>query len=188
MWDEKQFFNDFIKESDEVQPSAEFVNKMKNLSEQSLQIDEKRKMKAPKVITGVLAAAAVVGILFMTGLGQGKEEMILEESQIYAEKEENSNTMEGSLSDIFSDKKLLLEDALTEGNVSVKDAQGKELTIEEKEVLLEQIIHAEETEISFQSLDDKKEVFYDVEGDLKIRFSIIEGEYLVIQEKVYSIQ
>ena len=44
MWDEKQFFNDFIKESDEVQPSAEFVNKMKNLSEQSLQIDEKRKM------------------------------------------------------------------------------------------------------------------------------------------------
>ena len=107
MWDEKQFFNDFIKESDEVQPSAEFVNKMKNLSEQSLQIDEKRKMKAPKVITGVLAAAAVMGILFMTGLGQGKEEMILEESQIYAEKEENSNTMEGSLSDIFSDKKLL---------------------------------------------------------------------------------
>lgn len=188
MWDEKQFFDDFIKESDQIQPSAEFVNKMKNLSEQSLQTDAKKQIKNTKVITGVLAAAAVVGILFMTGLGQGKREIMIQEDQIYAEKESTSDAMEGSLSDIFSDSKLLLENALIGEDVLLKNEQGKEVTSEEKEALLQQIINAEATDILLEDLEGKEAVSYYVEGEIQMGFSIIEEGYLVIQEDVYLIQ
>ena len=188
MWDEKQFFDDFIRESDQIQPSAEFVNKMKNLSEQSLETDWKKKSTNPKVMTGVLAAAAVVGIMFIAGQGQDKRVLILEEDAIYAEKEDHSNAMEGSVYDIFDDKKLLLENALTEWNVTVKDAQGEEVTAEEREVLLEQIINAEETELSVEDLEETEVTVYELEGEIQVRICIMGDEYLVINDTVYQIK
>ena len=188
MWDEKQFFDDFIRESDQIQPSAEFVNRMKNLSEKSLKSDVKKQVKAPKVFTGVLAATAVVGILVMAGLGQNKRELIMEDDSIYAEKEEETDAMEGSLTDILIDSKSLLENALTNKDTTVKDGNGKELTSEEKDDLLEQIKKAEETDLSVEDLEDKEAVVFEVEGEVQICFSMIEEEYLVIQGDVYEIQ
>ena len=48
MWDENQFFDDFVRESNQIQPSAEFVNKMKNLSVQSLETDRKKNLQTLK--------------------------------------------------------------------------------------------------------------------------------------------
>lgn len=188
MWDENQFFDDFVRESNQIQPSAEFVNKMKNLSVQSLETDRKKKSTNLKVMTGVLAAAAVVGILFIAGQGQDKRELILEDDKIYAEKEDHSNAMEGSVYDIFDDKKLLLENALTEWNVTVKDAQGEEVTAEEREVLLEQIINAEETELSVEDLEETEVTVYELEGEIQVRICIMGDEYLVINDTVYQIK
>ena len=188
MWDEKQFFDDFIRESDQIQPSAEFVNRMKNLSEKSLKSDVKKQVKAPKVFTGVLAAAAVVGILVMAGLGQNKRELIMEEDQIFAEKEDETDAMEGNLSDVFDESKSLLENALTNKDTIVKDGNGKELTSEEKDILLEQMKQAEKTDLSVEDLEDKETVVFEVEGDAQIHFSIVENEYLIIQNLVYRIQ
>ena len=188
MWDENQFFNDFVRESNQIQPSAEFVNKMKNLSEQSLETDWKKKSTNLKVMTGVLAAAAVVGIMFIAGQGQDKRVLILEEDAIYVEKEDHSNAMEGNVYDIFDDKKLLLENALTDRNVTVKDAQGEEVTAEEREVLLEQIMNAEETELSVEELEETEATVYEVEGEIQVRICIMGDEYLVINDMVYQIK
>lgn len=188
MWDEKQFFDDFVRESNQIQPSAEFVNKMRTLSEKSLKTDLKKKSTNLKVITGVLAAAAVVGILFIVGEGPGKRELILLDDTMYAEKEEAHSVTEGNVYDIFDDKKLLLENALTEGTVTVKDAQGEEVTAEEREILLEQIVNAEETELSVEDLEQMEATVYDVEGKMQVRISIMGDKYLVIQDTVYQIK
>lgn len=186
MWDEKQFFDDFVRESNQIQPSAEFVHQMKNLSEQSLQA-HKKETTSFKVMTGVLAAAAVVGILFMTGRGQEKRELLVQDDGIYAEKEDGSDAVEGSVSGVFSENKLLLENALTQGNVTVKDAQGEEVTVEEREILLEQIRNAEETELLLEDLKGKEITIYSVEGDIQLCFWIVGETHLVIQDAVYEI-
>lgn len=186
MWDEKQFFDDFVKESEQIQPSAEFVNKMKNLSKEPQQAGVKKKSATPKVITGVLAAAAVVGIIIMTGVEQKPKEMTFPKDNVYADKEE-SHIIQGDLSEVWDENRLLLENALADDKVLVKDEEGRELTIEEREVLLARIANAEVTDISSEKFDGKEAVIYYVEGEEEIRFSIIEEEYLIIEEVVYSI-
>ena len=43
MWDEKQFFEDFNKESDNIKPSDEFVNRLKGLDNKTAIISIRRK-------------------------------------------------------------------------------------------------------------------------------------------------
>ena len=61
MWDEKQFFEDFNKEVDNVTPDDKFVNRLKNLDDKKTIINIKRKK--------ITALAACIILLFAVGIG-----------------------------------------------------------------------------------------------------------------------
>lgn len=183
MWDEKQFFDDFVKESEQKQPSSEFIDKMKNLSKEPQQAGKAKKPATPKVVIGVLSAAAVVGILFLAGGQKDNQEMLFPKDNIYADKEEDSGIIQGDLTEVLDENLLLLKKVLADTQVLIKEEAGMELAMDEREELLQQLDGAKAVKVSMQELGEKEKETYYVEGEEQICFSIVEGEYLVIQDK-----
>lgn len=67
MWDEKQFFEDFAKESDKIKPSKEFVADLKNLDSENKIIELKRRKSIKRVLRYASVAAAIV-VLITVGI------------------------------------------------------------------------------------------------------------------------
>lgn len=85
MWDEKQFFEDFVKESDKIKPDRNFVEKLATLAE-----EESSKKITPfgrnyKILASaavVLLLVSVTGVYFLSN--NGNSTAVVEESRLQA--------------------------------------------------------------------------------------------------------
>lgn len=138
MWDEKKFFEDFVKESDEIKPDKVFVQRMKQLEK------EECKKKNPVIR---YAAVAAVFVCVISGAAvwknAGKEaeiplNRIDQNIEVQAGKNELS-IQSGSIgkkpNESFSEMLLSIE----KENTVIVDEEGNELSQREKSELLERL-------------------------------------------------
>lgn len=163
MWDEKKFFEDFVRESEEMKPDPEFVNRMLELAEEK-QKKPVWKLTGYRMVAAVAAVAliCVAGSRFMPGLRKdtsvrmelelqaGKENTPVEEIQEEKSSAEGEQEgaegagMSGSIGELMNGELTRLQDLLAEEDCVVTDYQGNELSEEEKVYLTERISTAKE--------------------------------------------
>lgn len=186
MWDEKKFFEDFVKESEKVKPEEEFIQKLKKL-------EPKEKKNRFRYAKYTAAAAAVllclgIGTLVFREVGtatQKPEDQIINNIDIQAaldgEQIQSGSIGKGkkdSLSDIIS--------SMQQQNIIITDSSGKELSEEEKERLLKQLEDAEtvskNTQGSYTSYFVKEQqefeirIYDDAESSGKVKAAIVYAE------------
>ena len=130
MWDEKQFFEDFNKEVDNVTPDDEFVNRLKNLDDKKTIINIKRKK--------ITAIAACIILLFAIGIGA------FAISRINIDKPNNNEqtTLPIHLGqdETTAIKEITIDyivELINDKDISVVDSDGKEISKNERAELVE---------------------------------------------------
>lgn len=142
MWDEKEFFEDFVKESEKIKPEEEFIRKLKNLEQ------KKQRKKFP--YARYTAAAAMILICFGIGAftfrkfgftapksNSGLEYNVDLKAESGEEQIHSGNIGTGSHNDL---SQALAQ--LEEPDMVITNQKGEELSEEEREGLLERLKEA----------------------------------------------
>lgn len=182
MWDEKQFFEDFAKESDNIKPSDEFVDRLKKL--------DKKPSGKIRVIYRVAAVAASVVLLVAAGIGifvisrpdnqkPGKEPVTV---PIHLGNDETTTTDE-NLEINQSTLVSLIEDK----DVIIVDGDNKSITSSEREELGRMLLNAASTDTISGLIGENRE--YVIKADKDIVIKIYFDEYILVNGKhMYKVE
>lgn len=169
MWDEKKFFEDFVKESDKVKADEAFVQELKELEHGKI-----KRFPYVKYAASVAAAAACVGIgifAFHSGQAgiQGNPSAIEENVGIMAGAD-TEKIESGSIGVGKKDTGTQVNEELKKRSTVVTDSEGNELSGEQRaeliQLLEEAVFVEDEIEGEYRQ--------YDCEGDKAFEIRIIE--------------
>lgn len=170
MWDEKKFFEDFVKESEKIKPEEEFIRKMKHL--------EDKKVKRFSVTRYAAVAAALVCVIGGAMIWKNSKvdvedsEYKLEQTaEIHAGKEEWS-IQSGKISK--SEKKTFSEilPFIEAEDTIILDEKDRELSQTEKTELLEVLESAELIEEEIEGTYKS----YFCQGEKTFTLKVYEGQ------------
>lgn len=181
MWDEKQFFEDFAKESDKIRPSEEFVADLKNLDNEKKIIELKRRKNTGIAFRYAAIAAAIV-VMITVGIC------------IYPIKRTDGNASDGGgqitlpiqagqentgadNNDFDVSLKSILEYIGDEG-IQIVDGDGNIISDKTRSDLEEMIENAIATDSITGLFGENKEYIIKAEEDITIR--IYFDEYILI--------
>lgn len=185
MWDEKQFFEDFAKESDKIKPSDEFVADLKRMNNEADIIELKRK-KNTRTVFRTASIAAAIAVLLAAGIGiyaiirpagdnpdDGEQIKI----PIHAGKDtpttgEADNSEE---SPVGTDAILEL---IEKDDVLIVDGEGNSISQGERSDLKSMFEHAVETDTISGLFGENTEYIIKAEKDITIR--IYFDEYILV--------
>lgn len=169
MWDEKKFFEDFVKESDRVKADEAFVRELKELEHR-----KERTFPYVKYAVSIAAAAACIGIgvfaLHSGGAGNPTNPSVIEENAGILAGEDTGKIESGSIGlnkDNIGDR---VRSELEKSSTIVTDSEGKELSGEQRTQLLQLLENAVFVE---NELEDGY-TWYSCEGDSAFEIRIIE--------------
>lgn len=182
MWDEKKFFEDFVKESEEIQPDKDFVERMVLLTDEKKTrkiVPLKKAGKRLTTVAAILIFICIAGAGFLA-LNNGNSSEI-SKPQIRAGKKEtanNSNQKSGSIEDIFSTNLKDIQSMLKDSTISVTNETGNSITDEERKKICSMLDGAEKADRLPENYENM--VFYTLKGDADVTIEIIDDTYLVI--------
>ena len=170
MWDEKKFFEDFVKESEKIKPEEEFIQKMKHL--------EERKVKRFSVTHYAAVAAALVCVIGGAVLWKnsrvdlGNSKYSIEESvEIQAGKSE-WNIQSGKISNGQNETYSEVLSFIERDDTRILDENDRELSQTEKTELIEQLKDAEPIE---EEIDGTYKQ-YSCPGEKTFSLKVYEGQ------------
>lgn len=184
MWDEKKFFEDYVKESEKIKPDERFIEQLKQMADR----EEKRKKPVPMIKYVAIAASFLVCI----GLGH-----IVWRSQNIEPKEKNAEYkvelqagyQETEKEDISAEEGIELErdvsgqETLTmvlnymKQGETIRDENGDEVSQERQEELYQLLKEADEAEMPE---DGELENTYFLEEDQMIEIEVWENGFFKI--------
>lgn len=174
MWDEKQFFEDFNKEVDTVNPDDEFVNRLKKLDDKKTIINIKRKK--------LTAVAACILILFTVGIGA------FAISRINIDKPNNNEQITLPIhlgqDETTAPKEITMDyivELLNDKDILVVDSDGKEISKNERAELVELLENAVPADSVTGIIGEGMQ--YIIKDDKDITVSIYFGEYVLVNEE-----
>ncbi len=186
MWDEKQFFEDFAKESDRVKPDREFVEDLKKLNSESTIIELKRKKNTRTVFRLASIAAAVV---VMLAVGIGVYTISSHDSDkpddgekitvpIHAGQEQTTADTEKPEINIES-----ICGFIEDSDILILDSNGNEISQADRNDLESMFKHASETDSITGLFGDNTEYIIKTEEDIVIRiyfdeYILVNGSYM----------
>lgn len=179
MWDEKQFFEDFNKEVDNIKPDDEFVNRLKNLDDKKTIINIKRKK--------ITAVAACILLLFAVGIGA------FAISRIGSDKPDNNEPVSLPVhlgqDETTATKEITMDyivELIDNKDISVVDNDKNEITENERKELIEMLEKAVPADSISGVIGD--ETAYVIKGEKDIALSVYFGEYVLVNgEDMYEI-
>lgn len=179
MWDEKQFFEDFNKESDNIKPSDEFVNRLKGLDNKTAIISIRRKK--------IAAVAACIVLLLTVGAGA------FAISRIGANKPDNNDPVTLPIhlgqDETTMAKEITMDyivELIDDKDISVVDSEKNELTENERKELLETLKKAVPADSISGVIGEGTQ--YVIKSDKDITISVYFGEYVLINgEDMYEV-
>ena len=185
MWDEKKFFDDFVKESEKVKPDNEFVEQLKNMvNEENVGAIKKRNqtffMRGSMVAVAAILCLSV-GTIVWKGFDDNKnsEKDIKQESSVSVHAGGNSEIQSGIIVMIEEDK------------VEIKDEAGEIISYDNREKLLGQLNKAKKVENAENiEMNDNDYAVYTCEGEEIFEIKIYSGKYILIgdSDTVYQIK
>ena len=196
MWDEKKFFDDFVKESEKVKPDNEFVEQLKNMvNEENVGAIKKRNqtffMRGSMVAVAAILCLSV-GTIVWKGFDDNKnsEKDIKQESSVSVHAGGNSEIQSG----IIGSNVLELEEVIVmieEDKVEIKDEAGEIISYDNREKLLGQLNKAKKVENAENiEMNDNDYAVYTCEGEEIFEIKIYSGKYILIgdSDTVYQIK
>lgn len=184
MWDEKKFFEDFSKETDQINPDEEFIKSLKTMTSEHVPA----KRGPVWVRYGVVAAAVVlctVGGILVRNLNIGKTQPDVQiENGVLHGKTEDQTPVSGTI--------ILTLDAVIgcvkEENTAIIDETGGSIDEEERK----QLIHMLEKAVSADYQPEEEELYheYHCSGSSEFTLKVYEGGYFLVEETglFYKIQ
>lgn len=205
MWDEKKFFEDYVKESEKIKPDDRFVEQLKNMAAQ----EERKKKPIPMIKYAAIAASFVLciglgGVVWHNQNETAQDKTVEFSAEVQAGKtslEEEQILNESSEEQQFSDEKQISEeqqsqeeqgekrnpltDALNsiKQGVTVRDEAGNEISQSKQEELWNLLKNAEETEKPENAV---KEASYFLETDEPIEVEIYTDYFIQIDGVWYQ--
>lgn len=204
MWNEKEFFEDFVKESEKLQPDKQFVAQLKDMA-RDVEEDESKASKWRnktgkriniKVYMYRYIAIAVIVILCVTAggitwntahkskSGSGKSTNTDVSGNIHA------GTHDKDIhSGIIGDKKGISQASmlLENDSIIVTDEYGKSISTAKRKIILKWLNMSEKTDEEIDANTDYVSYFCKGEEEMEIR--IYDEEYIVIagEDDIYKI-
>lgn len=187
MWDDKKFFEDFVKESESIKPDEDFVEKVVAMTK----AERNNKVVSFSGISKILTTAAVILLLVViSGIGFGQlnsgEKGNVTKPDMHAAGNETINPdkgQTGNIEDIVNDKIITIKSMLQNKDCQVKDVEGNFISDKEKVILLSKIEGAEEIEKISDNIGDT--VSYTFVEDTSILVQIVDDKYLIIDGEQY---
>ena len=188
MWDEKQFFEDYKKDSEQIQPDPDFTEKLKALAQEE---PKTVPFSKARVLAAVASVAVCVGVGAVAWNGfYGPKESQIENSYLAGKtqkardakdtvEEETQETVEmqeeKSAQETAQDSMEPLEEALEamRRGADVKDAKGEMLSAKEQQKLFTMLKSAERCE-GDQAEESPTEI-YEIEGEKEITIEKFKG-------------
>ena len=179
MWDEKQFFEDFNKEVDNVTPDDKFVNRLKNLDDKKTIINIKRKK--------ITALAACIILLFAVGIGA------FAISRINIDKPNNNEQITLPIhlgqDETTAPKEITMDyivELVNDKDISVVDIDGNNISENERTELVELLENAVPADSISGVIGEGTQ--YTIKGDKDITLSVYFEEYVLVNgEDMYVV-
>lgn len=179
MWDEKQFFEDFVKESDKISPDEEFVAGLKKLDSEE-KLAEIRRKNSSRIILKCASVAAAIVICAVAGIliyrlnrpdgNKGGEKVTL---PVHAGQESTTASNEEESLSSESICKLVMDD-----DIEIIDGDGNAIssdTRKELEAMLEKAVVTDSITGLFG-----ENTKYIIKGEEEITIQIYFGQYILI--------
>lgn len=182
MWDDKKFFEDFARESEDIKPDTDFVEKVVEMTK----TERYEKIRPFSSVNKVVVAVATI-LIIVTISGIGFQQLNngagnnITKPNLQAAGEETVNKDKGQggkIEDIIDDKLITVKAMLKDEECQIKDDKGNEISEEEREELLSKIEQMEKLEESSENSD--KAVSYTLVGETTISVQIVDDKYLII--------
>lgn len=197
MWDEKKFFEDFVKENEEIKPSEKFVENLKQLDKvKNIEALKHKKVVRHSLRYASVAAAIVVflvagGIAFLIkGMGNGAENSggTNIDIPLHGGNDENTWGEDGdSESPEVADKLEKSIELIDNEAVSVLDKEGNELCNEDRAALKSKLLNATKTNEITGVFGEYEE--YTIMGNEEISIKIYFEQYILIgKTEMYCIE
>lgn len=171
MWDEKKFFEDFVKESDKVKADASFVQELKELEHGKV-----RRFPYVKYAASIAAAAACVGIgIFAFHSGQAGNQgnpSVIEQNVGIMAGTDTEKMESGSIGVGKTDTSAQVRGELEKKSTVVTDSEGNELSEKQRAELIQLLEKAVFAEDEIEGEYEQ----YDCEGDRSFEIRIIEND------------
>ncbi|MGN0484343.1 MAG: hypothetical protein ACI4HI_12410 [Lachnospiraceae bacterium] len=200
MWDEKQFFEEYKKESKQIQPDPDFTKKMKALAKQ----EEVKKPKMPVMRVAAVAASFVicigVGAVAWNGIHSAKNSQ-MEHSYLAGAAENSQEIQQGEMN---TEETEMMQDTTEEASVTqnsedvlkeaveamrqgadVRDGEGNMVSEQEQQELFELLKNVES---SSEDVSEKAimKCYQIEEGETIFTIEIYEENYIQINGSVYK--
>lgn len=181
MWDEKQFFEDFVNESDKIKPDKEFVESLKKLDSKE-NLEEQKRKSSSQIIFRYAAIAAAIVVAIAAGIwiyavnrpgNNGGEEITL---PINAGQEETADKYTDS-SDISLER---VKELVKDDSIQIVDGDGNIISRETRSGLEDMLDRAVETDSVTGMFGDKTQ--YIIKGEEEIVIQIYFEQYILINE------
>lgn len=184
MWNEKKFFQDFVKESEEVKPDEKFVRQLKQMTNKN-EIEKfyKRKRQVRMVRYGTLAAffllCFVIGGIAWNARDDMKEKGNDETDGYTADAHAGNKNYEMQSGIIGEESDLETVIAIVnDETVILEDEAGEEISSGERILLLKLLNKAQKTD---EAIDLKEEyTSYICKGEKEIEIKVYNSEFIVI--------
>lgn len=193
MWNEKKFFQDFVKESEKIQPDKEFVQQLKEMTRQhEIKNKEKRKRQIWMVKYAVTAVAFLIcfvggGIAWSFYNNTGHDVSSEESSYTIDAHAGNKNheIQSGSFGEETDLEKVI--SLVNNNNIIIEDENGEKVSEGKREQLLKLLNQAEKSNDTI-ALETEYTSYFCI-GEEKIEIKIYNSEYIVIgnSDIVYQI-
>lgn len=182
MWDDKKFFEDFVRESKEIKPDADFVEKIVEMTK----TEKNEKIISLSTISKVAATAAAIFILVtVSGIGfrqqNNRDNSDITKPSLQAAGSETTSQgkgQAGKIEEIVDDKLITVKAMLKDDECQIKDDSENEISEEEREELLSKIEQAEKLDELPENAGEV--VSYTLIGETMISVQIVDDEYLII--------
>lgn len=176
MWDEKKFFEDFSKETDQINPDEEFIKNLKTMTSDHAPA----KRGSAWVKYGAVAAAVVLctigGILVRNlNIGKTQSDVQIKNGVLYGKTEDQPS--QGGMVILTLDA---LIECVKEEHTVIIDETGGSIDEEEREAL----IHMLEKAVSadYQPGEEERYHEYRCSGSLEFTLKVYEGGYFGVEE------
>lgn len=184
MWDEKKFFEDFVKESENKKLNEEFTNQLKDImkEEKVSNIVKRNSFMRYSVVVMVAVICIVLGTISWSGLGKNSKvsSQSKEESKIDVHAEKNSEIQSGIIGYNSNDLEMAIT-MVEDEEVYITDARGENISTEERSNLLGKLNEAKIVKNSKGiELTEEKSVKYICKGEETLEIIVYNDEYIVI--------
>lgn len=187
MWNEDEFFKDYVKSVEDIKPDSDFVAGLKkNTTSQNV---EKLKQKNRKRVVSCLAVAASLVLCFaIGGFGFGLFEnndktMPSNPGSLSANREQNVGSQGSVCSQCpLADVVAMIKDM----NYMVDNQMGESLSVEERENLAALLSQCEKTDRSVDT--SLEEMIYYCVGDSTLKITIYGEKYVIVNDETYVIK